>query len=95
VTACSGAEQTGTNLELEQTLLCLRYIWVLTRQRDDDFHDCAELLDAAAAVVDYQLSWGISMSVTTIGHDGPSPRSLAYALREFAAAVPEQASAYE
>jgi len=89
------AEQTGTNLELERTLLCLRYVWALIRHRDDDFHDCADLLDAAAAVVDYQLSWGIHMRVTTIGHDGPSLRSLASALREFAAAVAEQANAGE
>ena len=89
------AEQTRTNFELEQTLLCLRYVWASIRQREDDFHDSADLLDAAAAVVDYQLPWGIHMSVTTIGHDGPSLRSLAPALRETAGATAEQASACE
>ena len=52
-----------------------------------DLRNCADLLDAAAAVVDYQLRGGISMEVTAVCADGSALKALASEMRELADAI--------
>ncbi len=62
------AESLGADRELEQVVLWLRNLSgcpPLVR-------DCADLLEAAGAVVDYQLRFGISMRVTAVCADSPT-----------------------
>ena len=40
--------------------------------------NCADLLDAAGAVVDYQLLFGVSMEVAAVCGDGSVLQSLAF-----------------
>ena len=54
---------------------------------EDDVRDCADLLEAAGAVVEYQFRFGISMRVTAVCADGSALKSLASRLREFADAL--------
>ena len=54
---------------------------------EDDVRDCADLLEAAGEVVEYQLRFGISMRVTAVCTDGSALKSLASRLREFADAL--------
>ena len=54
---------------------------------EDDVRDCADLLEAAGEVVEYQLRFGISMRVTAVCADGSALKGLASRLREFADAL--------
>ena len=54
---------------------------------EDDVRDYADLLEAAGAVVDYQLRFGISMRATAVCADGSALKDLASRLREFAIAL--------
>ena len=49
--------------------------------------DCADVLDAAAEVLDFQLRGGILMEVTAVCADGRALRTLASGLRELADAI--------
>ena len=65
-------------------------VWLRNLSRsvcEDDVRDCADLLEAAGAVVEYQFRFGISMRVTAVCADGSALRSLASRLREFADAL--------
>ena len=77
------AEHLGPNKELEQAVLWLRDVSF----SEDDIRDCADLLDAAAAVVDYQLAFGAAMEVTAMCPDGSSLRDLASGFRKLADAI--------
>ena len=81
------AEQLEPNKELEQVVLWLRDISGSLRHLQDDVRDCAELLDAAGKVIDYQLLFGISMKVTAVCADGSALKVLARGLRELADAI--------
>ena len=48
-----------------------------------DLARCADVLDAAAEVVDFQLRGGISMEVTAVCADGSALKALASEVREF------------
>jgi hypothetical protein len=78
------SESLGANKELEQAVLWLRN---LSRLRDDDVRDCADLIEAAGAVVDYQSRFRISMRVTAVCADGSALRALSSGLRDFADAI--------
>ena len=52
-----------------------------------DLARCADVLDAAAEVVDFQLRGGISMEVTAVCTDGATLRTLASGLRELSDAI--------
>ena len=52
-----------------------------------DLSDSADVLDAAAEVVDFQLRGGISMEVTAVCTDGATLRTLASGLRELVDAI--------
>ena len=54
-------ERLRPDKELEESLLWLRNLSYTIRE--EELRDCADLLEAAGAVVDYQLLFGISMSV--------------------------------
>ena len=71
--------------ELERAVLWLRNL--SGSVCEDDVRDCADLLEAAGEVVEYQLRFGISMRVTAVCADGSALKSLASRLREFADAL--------
>ena len=77
------AEHLRPHNELEQAVLWLRDVSL----SEDDIRDCADLLDAAAAVVDYQLAFGVAMEVTAVCSDGSALKDLASGLRELADAI--------
>ncbi len=77
------AEHLRPHNELEQAVLWLRDVSL----SEDDIRDCADLFDAAAAVVDYQLAFGVAMEVTAVCPDGSSLKDLASGLRELADAI--------
>ena len=52
-----------------------------------DLSDSADVLDAAAEVVDFQLRGGISMEVTAVCTDGATLRTFASGLRELVDAI--------
>ena len=52
-----------------------------------DLARCADVLDAAAEVVYFQLRGGISMEVTAVCADGAALRTLASGLRELVDAI--------
>ena len=81
------AEQLETNKELEQVVLWLHDISGSLWHLQDDVRDCAELLDAAGKVIDYQLVFGISMRVTAVCADGSALNVLARGLRELVDAI--------
>ena len=81
----SGAAFACTSKELERAVLWLRNL--SGSVCEDDVRDCADLLEAAGAVVEYQLRFGISMRVTAVCADGSALKSLASRLREFADAL--------
>ena len=78
------AESLEPHKELEQAVLWVRRL--SASLCEDDVRDCADLLEAAGAVVDYQLRFGISMRVTAVCADGIALKDLASRLREFVAA---------
>ena len=71
--------------ELERAVVWLRNL--SGSVCEDDVRDCAELLEAAGEVVEYQLRFGISMRVTAVCADGSALKGLASRLREFADAL--------
>ncbi len=81
------AEQAGANKELEQMVVWLRAVWGSLQHHGDLLRNCADLLDAAGAVVDYQLRFGVSMEVAAVCGDGSVLQSLASRLGELADAV--------
>ena len=81
------AEQAGANKELEQIVLWLSDVWGSLQHEEDLLRNCADLLDAAGAVVDYQLLFGVSMEVAVVCGDGSVLQSLASRLGELADAV--------
>lgn len=81
----SGAAFACTSKELERAVLWLRNL--SGSVCEDDVRDCADLLEAAGEVVEYQLRFGISMRVTAVCADGSALKSLASRLREFADAL--------
>jgi len=81
----SGAAFACTSKELERAVLWLRNL--SGSVCEDDVRDCADLLEAAGAVVEYQFRFGISMRVTAVCADGSALKGLASRLREFADAL--------
>ncbi len=81
----SGAAFACTSKELERAVLWLRNL--SSSVCEDDVRDCADLLEAAGEVVEYQLRFGISMRVTAVCADGSALKGLASRLREFADAL--------
>ena len=77
------AEHLRPHNQLEQAVLWLRDVSL----SEDDIRDCADLFDAAAAVVDYQLAFGVAMEITAMCPDGSSLKDLASGLRELADAI--------
>ena len=71
--------------ELERAVVWLRNL--SGSVCEDDVRDCADLLEAAGAVVEYQFRFGISMRVTAVCADGSALKGLASRLREFADAL--------
>ena len=81
------AEQAGANKDVKQMVLRLCDVWGSLQHQDDNLRNCADLLDAAGAVVDYQLLFGVSMEVAVVCGDGSVLQSLASRLGELADAV--------
>ena len=81
------AEQAGANKELETMVLWLRTVRDSLQHHEDHLRNCADLLDAAGAVVDYQLLFGVSMEVAVVCGNGSVLQSLASKLGELADAV--------
>ena len=81
------AEQAGANKDLEQMVLRLRDVWGSLQHHEDHLRNCADLLDAAGAVVDYQLCFGVSMEVAAVCGHGSVLQSLASRLGELADAI--------
>ena len=77
------AEHLRPHNELEQAVLWLRDVSL----SEDDIRDCADLLAAAAAVVDNQLAFGAAMEVTAVCPEGSFLRDLASGRRELADAI--------
>ena len=59
-------------------VLRLRDAWGSLQHQADHVRNCADLLDAAGAVVDYQLCFGVSMEVAVVCGDGSVLQSLAF-----------------
>ena len=68
-------------------VLWLRDVWDSLQHQEHNVRNCADLLDAAGAVVDYQLRFGVSMEVAAVCGDGSVLQSLASRLGELADAV--------
>ena len=68
-------------------VLWLSDVWGSLQHEENLLRNCADLLDAAGAVVDYQLLFGVSMEVAVVCGDGSVLQSLASRLGEFADAV--------
>ena len=68
-------------------VLWLRDVWGYLQHQEDHLRNCADLLDAAGAVVDSQLCFGVSMEVAVVCGDGSVLQSLASRLGELADAV--------
>ena len=68
-------------------VLWLSDVWGSLQHEEDLLRNCADLLDAAGAVVDYQLLFGVSMEVAVVCGDGSVLQSLASRLGELADAV--------
>ena len=81
------AEQAGANKELEQMVLWFRTVWGSLQHHEQHLRNCADLLDAAGTVVDYQLLFGVSMEVAVVCGNGSVLQSLASKLGELADAV--------
>ena len=79
------AESLRPDKELEESLLWLRNL--SDTIREEELRDCADILEAAGAVVDYQLLFGISMHVTAMCADGSTLKGLAEDLHEFVESV--------
>ena len=85
------AEQAGANKELEQIVLWLSDVWGSLQHEEDLLRNCADLLDAAGAVVDYQLLFGVSIEVAVVCGDGSVLQALASRLGELADAIANEA----
>ena len=81
VCASKGLASLRTGALLEQAA-----VW-LEEFPKRDLARCADVLDAAAEVVDFQLRGGISMEVTAVCADGAALRTLASGLRELVDAI--------
>ena len=81
------AEQAGANKDLDQMVMWVRDVWGSLQHQEDHLRNCADLLDAAGAVVDYQLCFGVSMEVAVVCGDGSVLQSLASRLGALADAV--------
>ena len=68
-------------------VLWLSDVWGSLQHEEDLLRNCADLLDAAGAVVDYQLLFGVSMEVAVVCGGGSVLQSLAPRLGELADAV--------
>ena len=68
-------------------VLWLSDAWGSLQHEENLLRNCADLLDAAGAVVDYQLLFGVSMEVAVVCGDGSVLQSLASRLGELADAV--------
>ena len=68
-------------------VLWLSDVWGSLQHEENLLRNCADLLDAAGAVVDYQLLFGVSMEVAVVCGDGSALQSLASRLGELADAV--------
>ena len=79
--ACSGLAELRAGAQLEQAA-----VW-LTMLSGADLSDCADVFDAAAEVVDFQLRGGILMEVTAVCTDGAALRTLASGLRALVDAI--------
>ena len=79
--ASSGLAELRAGALLEQAA-----VW-LTMLSGADLSDCADVFDAAAEVVDFQLRGGILMEVTAVCTDGAALRTLASGLRALVDAI--------
>ena len=68
-------------------VLWLSDAWGSLQHGENLLRNCADLLDAAGAVVDYQLLFGVSMEVAVVCGNGSVLQSLASRLGELADAV--------
>ena len=68
-------------------VLWLSDVWGSLQHEENLLRNCADLLDAAGTVVDYQLLFGVSMEVAVVCGDGSVLQSLASRLGELADAV--------
>ena len=68
-------------------VLWLSDVWGCLQHEENLLRNCADLLDAAGAVVDYQLLFGVSMEVAVVCGDGSVLHSLASRPGELADAV--------
>ena len=68
-------------------VLWLSDAWGSLQHEENLLRNCADLLDAAGAVVDYQLLFGVSMEVAAVCGDGSVLQSLASSMSELADAV--------
>jgi len=78
------AQHLELNNKLEQAMVWLNN---LSEPCAEDLRKCAHLLDAAAAVVDFQLEAGISMEVAAVCGDGSGLRAIASGLRDLVDAI--------
>ena len=78
---CSGLAELRAGAQLEQAA-----VW-LTMLSGADLSDCADVFDAAAEVVDFQLRGGILMEITAVCTDGAALRTLASGLRALVDAI--------
>jgi hypothetical protein len=78
------AQHLELNNKLEQAV-----VWLdgLSNPCAEDLRKCAQLLDAAAEVVDFQLEGGIFMEVAAMCGDGSGLRAIASGLRGFIDAI--------
>ena len=76
-------------------VLWLSDVWGSLQHEEDLLRNCADLLDAAGVVVDYQLLFGVSMEVAVVCGDGSVLQSLASRLGELADAVADASAPQE
>ena len=79
--ASKGLAELRAGALLETAAVCLNML------SGANLFDCADVLDAAAEVLDFQLRGGILMEVTAVCADGRALRTLASGLRELADAI--------
>ena len=79
--ASKGLAELRAGALLETAAVCLNML------SGANLFDCADVLDAAAEVLDFQLRGGILMEVAAVCADGRALRTLASGLRELADAI--------